>query len=133
MSDMFSTISPPCSQTWRGGEVVEVCRRGRPVARIVPLPSVVPQSADWSRAGKNACWAAYPTPAGGEDRGASHRGRSRRPVSLYYDSGVLVKLYVREESSDAVARFLAERGEGGHREPPARARDKKCAAFETIS
>ena len=32
-------------------------------------------------------------------------------MSLYYDSGVLVKLYVREESSDAVARFLAARGE----------------------
>ena len=32
-------------------------------------------------------------------------------VSLYYDSGVLVKLYVREESSAAVARFLARRGE----------------------
>ena len=32
-------------------------------------------------------------------------------MNLYYDSGVLVKLYVREESSDAVARFLAERGE----------------------
>ena len=32
-------------------------------------------------------------------------------MSLYYDSGVLVKLYVREESSEVVARFLAERGE----------------------
>ena len=32
-------------------------------------------------------------------------------MSLYYDSGVLVKLYVREEFSDAVARFLAERHE----------------------
>ena len=32
-------------------------------------------------------------------------------MSLYYDSGVLVKLYVREEFSDAVARFLAERRE----------------------
>ena len=32
-------------------------------------------------------------------------------MSLYYDSGVLVKLCVREESSDAVARFLAARGE----------------------
>jgi len=32
-------------------------------------------------------------------------------VSLYYDSGVLVKLYVREENSDTVARFLAMRGE----------------------
>ena len=32
-------------------------------------------------------------------------------MSLYYDSGVLVKLYVREEASDAVARFLAARGE----------------------
>ena len=32
-------------------------------------------------------------------------------MSLYYDSGVLVKLYVREELSDAVARFLAERRE----------------------
>ena len=32
-------------------------------------------------------------------------------MSLYYDSGVLVKLYVREESSDAVSRFLAARGE----------------------
>ena len=32
-------------------------------------------------------------------------------MSLYHDSGVLVKLYVREEASDAVARFLAARGE----------------------
>ena len=32
-------------------------------------------------------------------------------MSLYYDSGVLVKLYVREESSDTVVRFLATRGE----------------------
>ena len=32
-------------------------------------------------------------------------------MSHYYDSGVLVKLYVREELSDAVARFLAERRE----------------------
>jgi len=32
-------------------------------------------------------------------------------VSLYYDSGVLVKLYVREPSSEAVARFLASRSE----------------------
>ena len=48
-----------------GGEVIEVCRRGRPVARIVPLPSAVPQSADWSRAGERLL-AAYPTPAGGE-------------------------------------------------------------------
>ena len=32
-------------------------------------------------------------------------------MSLYYDSGILVKLYVREESSDAVARSLAARGE----------------------
>ena len=32
-------------------------------------------------------------------------------MSLYYDSSVLVKLYVREEFSDAVARFLAERRE----------------------
>ena len=32
-------------------------------------------------------------------------------MTLYHDSSVLVKLYVREESSDAVARFLAARGE----------------------
>ena len=32
-------------------------------------------------------------------------------MSLYYDSGVLVKLYVREELSDAVARFLVARRE----------------------
>ena len=32
-------------------------------------------------------------------------------MSLYYDSGVLVKLYVREELSEAIARFLARRGE----------------------
>ena len=32
-------------------------------------------------------------------------------MSLYYDSGVLVKLYVREARSDVVARFLAGRGE----------------------
>jgi predicted nucleic acid-binding protein len=32
-------------------------------------------------------------------------------VSLYYDSGVLVKLYVREDRSDEVTRFVARRGE----------------------
>ena len=32
-------------------------------------------------------------------------------MSLYYDSGVLVKLYVREEMSDAVTAFVAGRGE----------------------
>ena len=42
---------------------------------------------------------------------ANRRRQPRRTVSLYYDSGVLVKLYVREEGSDAVARFLAARGE----------------------
>jgi len=38
-------------------------------------------------------------------------------VSLYYDSGVLVTLYVREESSGIVARFLAARSEWGGRRP----------------
>ena len=47
-----------------GGEVIEVCRRGRPVARIVPLPSMASHSADWSRAGKRLL-AAYPNPVGG--------------------------------------------------------------------
>ena len=46
------------------GEVIEVCRRGRPVARIVPLPSVPPGSADWSQA-RNRLLAAYPTPVDG--------------------------------------------------------------------
>lgn len=32
-------------------------------------------------------------------------------MSLYYDSGVLVKLYVREQMSDAVTAFVASRGE----------------------
>ena len=48
-----------------GGEVIEVCRRGRPVARIVPLSSVPPPSADWSQA-EERLLAAYPMPAGGE-------------------------------------------------------------------
>ena len=47
-----------------GGEVIEVRRRGRPVARIVPLPSVAPRTADWSRAG-NRLLTVYPTPVGG--------------------------------------------------------------------
>jgi len=47
-----------------GGEVIEVCRRGQPVARIVPLSSVPPPSADWSRA-EERLLAAYPTPVGG--------------------------------------------------------------------
>ena len=47
-----------------GGEVVEVCRRGRPVARIVPLPASAPQSADWSQAATRL-EAVYPTPVGG--------------------------------------------------------------------
>ena len=32
-------------------------------------------------------------------------------MSLYYDSGVLVELYVREESSETIVRFLAARAE----------------------
>ena len=47
-----------------GGEVIEVCRRGRPVARIVPLSSVPPPSADWSQA-EERLLAAYPTPVAG--------------------------------------------------------------------
>ena len=47
-----------------GGEVIEVRRRGRPVARIVPLPSVAPRTADWSQAG-NRLLTVYPTPIGG--------------------------------------------------------------------
>lgn len=46
------------------GEVIEVCRRGRPVARIVPLSSDPPRSADWSQA-ETRLLAAYPTPVGG--------------------------------------------------------------------
>ena len=45
------------------GEVIEVRRRGLPVARIVPLPSVPPPS-DWSQA-ERRLQAAYPTPSGG--------------------------------------------------------------------
>jgi len=47
-----------------GGEVIEVRRRGRPVARIVPLPSVASRAADWSQAG-NRLLTVYPTPVGG--------------------------------------------------------------------
>ena len=46
-----------------GGEVIEVCRRGRPVARIVPLSSAPPPSADWSQA-ETRLLAAYPMPVG---------------------------------------------------------------------
>ena len=43
--------------------MIEVGRRGRPVARIVPLPCVAPRTADWSQTG-NCSLAAYPTPVG---------------------------------------------------------------------
>ena len=46
------------------GEVIEVRRRGRPVARIVPLSSDPPRSADWSQA-EERLLAAYPTPVSG--------------------------------------------------------------------
>ncbi len=46
-----------------GGEVIEVRRRGRPVARIVPLPSV-PSQSDWNDAEKRL-QAVYPTTCGG--------------------------------------------------------------------
>ena len=46
------------------GEVVEVRRRGRPVARIVPLSSDPPPSADWSRP-EERLLAAYPPPSAG--------------------------------------------------------------------
>ena len=45
------------------GEVIEVRRRGRPVARIVPLSSG-PLRSDWSGAEKRL-QAASPTPSGG--------------------------------------------------------------------
>ena len=41
------------------GEEIEVLRRGRPVARIVPLPSES-QPCDWSNAGQRL-QSAYPT------------------------------------------------------------------------
>ena len=47
-----------------GGEVIEVRRRGRPVARIVPLPSAAAPPSDWSHAEKRLR-AVYPTPARG--------------------------------------------------------------------
>ena len=47
-----------------GGEVIEVRRRGRPIARIVPLPPAAAPRADWSHAEKRL-QAVYPTPAGG--------------------------------------------------------------------
>ena len=47
-----------------GGEVIEVRRRGRPIARIVPLPSAAAPRADWSHTEKRL-QAVYPTPAGG--------------------------------------------------------------------
>ena len=47
-----------------GGEVVEVRRRGRPVARIVPLVSTAAPRSDWSHAEKRL-QAVYPTPADG--------------------------------------------------------------------
>ena len=46
-----------------GGEVIEVCRRGQPVARIVPLSSAPPRC-DWGHA-EQRLQAAYPAPAGG--------------------------------------------------------------------
>ena len=46
-----------------GGEVVEVHRRGQPVARIVPVPSEPPQS-DWSHA-ERRLREVYPNPSGG--------------------------------------------------------------------
>ena len=44
-------------------------------------------------------------------RGGDHRRRPRRTVSVYYDSGVLVKFHGREGRSDDVARFVADRAE----------------------
>ena len=46
------------------GEVIEVRRRARPVARIVPHSSGAPRSADWSQA-ETRLLAAYPAPVGG--------------------------------------------------------------------
>lgn len=46
-----------------GGEVIEVHRRGRPVARIVPVPSEPPPS-DWSDV-ERRLREVYPSPSGG--------------------------------------------------------------------
>ena len=46
-----------------GGEVIEVYRRGQPVARIVPVPSEPPQS-DWSHA-ERRLREVYPRPSNG--------------------------------------------------------------------
>lgn len=45
-----------------GGEVIEVHRRGRPVARIVPVPSEPPPS-DWSDV-ERRLREVYPSPSG---------------------------------------------------------------------
>ena len=45
------------------GEAVEVHRRGRPVARIIPVPSAASPS-DWSHA-ERRLQEAYPSPVGG--------------------------------------------------------------------
>ena len=47
-----------------GGEVIEVRRRGRPVARIVLLSSAAVPQSHWSHAEKRL-QAVYPTPASG--------------------------------------------------------------------
>ena len=47
-----------------GGEVIEVRRRGCPVAWIVPLPSVAAPQSDWSHAEKRL-QAVYPAPVRG--------------------------------------------------------------------
>ena len=44
--------------------MIEVCRRVRPVARIVPPPPIALRRADWSQAEKRLM-SAYPTPVGG--------------------------------------------------------------------
>ena len=92
-----------------GGEEIEIVRRGRPVARIVPLRSVA-QPADWSHAARSPARSLPGARRRRCSRGSDCR-RSRGTVSLYYDSGVLVKLYVHEELSDAVTAFVARRGE----------------------
>ena len=51
-----------------GGEVIEVRRRGRPVARIVPLPSAAAPRSDWSHAEERLQAAIRPPSAGSPQR-----------------------------------------------------------------
>jgi prevent-host-death family protein len=86
------------------GQVIDVTRRRRPVARLAPLRSDGPASPwpDLDARAREVFGTRVVTPGGGR-RGP---GGARRPVTTYVDSSALVPVYVPERFLKSARRAL---------------------------